>query len=185
MARCFFDLTKIKVWRWQGLAVRVVLISYSVPSWLFTLAPEKLDPRQSCGGGERRGRNLHGPKSGSDDFPKKHFCHEHFLDPGGGPWGAFPILAQSQGHRQPPNCSSEAGHSHGFRSLFFLSCSVEHGTGDCPLRVHTCGQFPDRIIVSCAFFAHQRRFRRGCRRGNPSKTGVDPDQCWIFPGDTP
>ena len=47
--------------------------------------------------------------------------------------------------------SRRAIDSHGFRSLFFISCSVEDGTGDCPLRVHTCGPFSDRIIVSCEF----------------------------------
>ena len=47
-------------------------------------------------------------------------------------------IAQSQGHRQPPNCSSEADHSHDRRPMFFISCSFEHGREDCPLRVYTC-----------------------------------------------
>ena len=55
----------------------------------------------------------------------------------------FPTLAQSQGHLLPPNCSPEADHTRDCRSMFFISCSLEHGRDDCPLGVHTCGPFPD------------------------------------------
>ena len=60
---------------------------------------------------------------------------------------AFPTLAQPQCHRQPPNCSPESDHSHDCRSMFFISCSMEHGRDDCPLRVHTCTVvIPSRTI---------------------------------------
>ena len=35
--------------------------------------------------------------------------------------------------------------------MFFISCSIEHGREDCPLRVRTCGPFPE------AFFGHWKR----------------------------
>ena len=44
--------------------------------------------------------------------------------------------SNSQGHPQPPNCSPEADHSHGCRSLFFNSCIFEHGRDDCPQSAH-------------------------------------------------
>ena len=56
----------------------------------------------------------------------------------------FPTLAQSQDHRQPPNCSPEADHSSGCRSMFFISCNFEYGREDCPLRVHTDEFFSNR-----------------------------------------
>ena len=38
----------------------------------------------------------------------------------------FPTLVQSQGYRQPPNCSSKADRSHDCRSMLFIICSFEH-----------------------------------------------------------
>ena len=69
----------------------------------------------------------------------------------------FLTLAQSQGHRQPPNCSPEADHSHGCRSKFFISCSFEQGREDCPLRVHTRSPFPDGKCSNSFFQKKQNK----------------------------
>ena len=58
----------------------------------------------------------------------------------------FPTLTQSRGHRQPPKCSPESEHSHPCKSMFFFSCSFEHGREGCPLKVHACGPFPDDLF---------------------------------------
>ena len=47
-----------------------------------------------------------------------------------------PLWPQSQGHPPAPNCFPVG-------SMFFISCSFEHGREDFPLRVHTCGTFPN------------------------------------------
>ena len=48
-------------------------------------------------------------------------------------------MAQSQGHRHPPNCSLGADHSHGGRSMFFISCSMAGKTAlwECTHAAHS------------------------------------------------
>ena len=74
--------------------------------------------------------------------------------------------------------SLRADHSHGCRSLFFISYSSEHGREDCPLRVHTCGPFIPSLFLDkmknifCHehFWRHQRRSMGMTReRKKPSK----------------
>ena len=219
-ARPFFSTSQKLVWRWPGLALGVVLISCSVPSWLFSLAPvlwavEKPDPWQSCRlleplsahgaqrapGQKRRPiahplkvnssqKRAHQKRQGTIQHDRKQERSETFKndhpksEPTTGPSttireSAFLLhLAQSQGHRQPPNCSPEADHSHGCRSMCFLSCSFEHGREDCTLRAQlTKHFFPTRVKhIFChdRFFAHRRRSMGLSRDGKTIKKLVLP-----------
>ena len=141
MARCSRPAKKMGL-EVAGLAMRVVLISCSVPSWLFSLAPtlwavEKPDPWESCrlleplpARGARRApgqKPTHSkpskselePKASTSLTPSKTIKNDHpKSEPTRGPLKkrsktCFSPLAQSQSHRQPPNCSYEADHSHG------------------------------------------------------------------------
>ena len=86
----------------------------------------------------------------------------------------FFTLAQSKDHRQPPNCSPEADHLQGCRSMFFISCRFEHGREDCLLRVHICGPFTDEFVFHF-LSSSPLYFRDSCRaicRHMPGFQGV-------------
>ena len=146
--------------------MRAVLLSYSVPPWLFSLAPtlwaEKPDPWQShCLPMEPKELQARSrpiapePKASPSQPQQKRSTRSKTRaikngrpksEPTGGPSKTITQnpsrpVTQSQGHRQPPNCSPEADHPHGSRSMFFFSCSFEHGKEECPLKVHTCEPF--------------------------------------------
>ena len=125
-----------KVGDGQGWAMRAVLVNCSVPFWQFSLAPslwavEQPDPWQSCrlleplpAHGAQRAAGQK-PTHNSQSAPEQKASPSTTIKDD--QKMLFPTMAQSQGDRQPPNCSLEADHPHDCRSFFFFSSVAASG----------------------------------------------------------
>ena len=91
----FFSTCQKLVWRWLGAAMTTVLISCSVPSWLFLRKKEfhKRGPSKTIKDKKKRS-----PKIRPD-------CRAVRNDQKTIKQVFFSTMAQSQGDRQPPKCS--------------------------------------------------------------------------------